>query len=92
MDYWRRDLLRTNVFEPLIVPAIVGGGLLMAVIGGYHTIRDQHRCAKIGAKSGYEESYVVPGRRGSPDQCVCRGQRDGHGNVDMTVSESVPLD
>lgn len=92
MSPLRRDILTVRFFEPLAAPAIVVGGLLMAVIGGYQSIRDQQRCHAIGARSGYEESYIVPGRRGAPDQCVCRGHRDEHGNVDMTASVSFPLD
>ena len=92
MDYRRHNSLQTRFIEPLMIPAIIVGGLLLTIAGGYHTISQQHRCARIGANSGYEESYIVPGRRGVPDQCVCRGRRDANGHIDMTVSQSIPLD
>jgi hypothetical protein len=87
---FRRDRLSERLFEPVAIPALIVGGALIAFVGGYNTTRANLQCQQIAADRHFEEAYLVPSRRG-PDECVCRGKRDDSGNLDATVSESVPL-
>jgi hypothetical protein len=85
----RRELFATHIFEPLFLPALIAGGLLISIVGAYVTINQQDRSAEMGARSESDESDVVSGRHCS-DRCACRSRREADGNADAHAGEGEP--
>lgn len=87
----KRDSISDWLLSRCVLPALIFGGLVVAVIGGYQTAEVRAHCRGLAAEHGYAEGYVVPNKHG-PDQCVCRGQQNADGDIDMTISISIPLE
>ena len=83
----RRELFATEIFEPLFLPALIAGGLLISLAGGYMTITQQMQSAPI---SEARDAGNGSGDRGCSDQCTCRRHYESNSSLDTHAIETVP--